>query len=115
MSSPSSADPGGRGKRAPQRVALIGSTGSIGRQTVDVLAALPDAFRVIALAAGANAALLAEQADRLRPAAIALADADDMAAWTCRPARNGSADRMPSSSLPRGTTSTSWSSEPAAS
>ena len=79
MSSPSCADPGGRGERAPQRVALIGSTGSIGCQTVDVLAALPDAFRVVALAAGANATLLAEQADRLRPTAIALADADDMA------------------------------------
>ena len=74
MSSPSSADAGGAGERAPRRVALIGSTGSIGRQTVDVLAALPDAFRVVALAAGSNAQLLAEQADRLRPAAVALAD-----------------------------------------
>ena len=74
MSSPSSADSAGAGERAPRRVALIGSTGSIGRQTVDVLAALPDAFRVVALAAGSNAQLLAEQADRLRPAAVALAD-----------------------------------------
>ena len=74
MSSPSSADAGGAGERALRRVALIGSTGSIGRQTVDVLAALPDAFRVVALAAGSNAQLLAEQADRLRPAAVALAD-----------------------------------------
>ena len=41
---------------------------------VDVLAAHPDAFRVVALAAGSNAALLAEQAARLRPAAVALAD-----------------------------------------
>jgi 1-deoxy-D-xylulose-5-phosphate reductoisomerase len=57
----------------PRRVALIGSTGSIGRQTVDVLTALPDAFRVVALAAGNNATLLAEQADRLRPAVVALA------------------------------------------
>ena len=73
MSSPSSADPAGAGDRAPRRVALIGSTGSIGRQTVDVLSALPDAFRVVALAAGNNAALLAEQADRLRPAAVAIA------------------------------------------
>ena len=59
---------------APRRVALIGSTGSIGRQSVDVLAGHPDAFRVVALAAGRNASLLAEQAARLRPAAIALGD-----------------------------------------
>jgi 1-deoxy-D-xylulose-5-phosphate reductoisomerase len=74
MSSPSFAEPAGAGERAPRRVALIGSTGSIGRQTVDVLAAIPDAFRVVALAAGSNAALLAEQVDLLRPAAVALAD-----------------------------------------
>jgi 1-deoxy-D-xylulose-5-phosphate reductoisomerase len=53
---------------------LLGSTGSIGRQTVDVLAAHPDAFRVVALAAGTNGPLLAEQAARLHPAVVALAD-----------------------------------------
>ena len=58
----------------PRRVALLGSTGSIGRQAVEVLAAHPDAFRVVALAAGANGPLLAEQAARLRPAIVALAD-----------------------------------------
>ena len=66
MSSPSSAD--------RRRVALLGSTGSIGRQAVDVLTAHPDAFRVIALAAGSNGPLLAEQAAHLRPAVVALAD-----------------------------------------
>ena len=50
-----------------RRVALLGSTGSIGRQAVDVLAGHPDAFEVVALAAGSNGALLAEQAARLRP------------------------------------------------
>ncbi|HSK52437.1 MAG TPA: 1-deoxy-D-xylulose-5-phosphate reductoisomerase [Clostridia bacterium] len=58
----------------PRRVALLGSTGSIGRQAVEVLASHPDAFRVVALAAGANGPLLAEQAARLRPAIVALAD-----------------------------------------
>ena len=53
---------------------LIGSTGSIGRQTVDVLAAMPDAFRVVALAAGHNTTLLAEQARRLKPAVVVAAD-----------------------------------------
>ena len=57
-----------------RRVALLGSTGSIGRQTVDVLAAHPDVFEVVALAAGANGRLLADQAARLRPAVVALAD-----------------------------------------
>jgi 1-deoxy-D-xylulose-5-phosphate reductoisomerase len=59
MSSLSSPEPG------RQRVALLGSTGSIGRQAVDVLAAHPAAFDVVALATGRNASLLAEQAARL--------------------------------------------------
>ena len=60
-----------------RRVALIGSTGSIGRQTVDVLAAMPEAFRVVALAAGRNTDVLAEQVSRLRPAvAVVASDAD---------------------------------------
>jgi 1-deoxy-D-xylulose-5-phosphate reductoisomerase len=58
----------------PAGVAVLGSTGSIGRQTIDVLASLPGRFRVVALAAGRNTALVAEQAARLRPAAVAVAD-----------------------------------------
>jgi 1-deoxy-D-xylulose-5-phosphate reductoisomerase len=56
------------------RVALLGSTGSIGRQTVEVLGAHPELFRVIALAAGSNTSVLAEQVASLRPAAVALGD-----------------------------------------
>jgi 1-deoxy-D-xylulose-5-phosphate reductoisomerase len=59
MSSPRSAEPGAR-----LRVAVLGSTGSIGTQALDVLAGHPDAFRVVALAAGTNGALLAEQRER---------------------------------------------------
>ncbi|MES1239518.1 MAG: 1-deoxy-D-xylulose-5-phosphate reductoisomerase, partial [Chloroflexota bacterium] len=55
-------------------VALLGSTGSIGLQTVDVLETHADRFRVIALATGRNADELAGQAARLRPLAVALAD-----------------------------------------
>ena len=62
------------GERARRRVALLGSTGSIGRQTVDVLAAHPDAFSVVALATGSDAAGLSEQARRLHPSVVALAD-----------------------------------------
>jgi 1-deoxy-D-xylulose-5-phosphate reductoisomerase len=71
MSSPSSPEPRG--------VALLGSTGSIGRQAVDVLTANPDAFRVVALAAGHDGGMLAEQARRLRPSVVALADSDALA------------------------------------
>jgi 1-deoxy-D-xylulose-5-phosphate reductoisomerase len=55
-------------------VALLGSTGSIGIQAVEVLEAHADRFRVVALATGRNARELAAQAVRLRPAAVALAD-----------------------------------------
>ena len=86
-------------------VALLGSTGSIGRQTVDVLDAHADRFRVVALAAGSNAAELASQAARLRPTAVAIAD--ERATSTCRRAPSGSAAMTPSSRSPRATTSTS--------
>jgi 1-deoxy-D-xylulose-5-phosphate reductoisomerase len=62
----------------PRGVALLGSTGSVGRQAIDVLTAHPDAFRVVALAAGSNATLLVEQAARLRPTAVAIGDASAM-------------------------------------
>jgi len=55
-------------------VALLGSTGSIGRQSVEVLELLADRFCVVALATGRNGAELEAQAARLRPAAVALAD-----------------------------------------
>jgi len=66
MSSPRSTEP------RPRRVAVLGSTGSIGRQALEVLAAHPDAFDVVALAAGSNGRLLSEQAAHWRPATVAL-------------------------------------------
>jgi len=48
-------------------VALIGSTGSIGSQTLDVLSQFPDRFDLIAIAAGSNLELLADQIDRFSP------------------------------------------------
>ena len=73
MSSLSFAERGVAGE-SRRRVALLGSTGSIGRQAIDVLESHPDAFEVVALATGSNAGLLAEQVARLRPRAVALAD-----------------------------------------
>ena len=55
------------------RLAVIGSTGSIGRSTLAVAEAHSDRLRVVGLAAGENAALLAEQVARFTPAAVAMA------------------------------------------
>ncbi len=60
----------------PIRIALLGSAGSIGRQTVDVVTRNPGLFRVVALATGSQASLLEEQARLLRPAAVALPGAN---------------------------------------
>jgi 1-deoxy-D-xylulose-5-phosphate reductoisomerase len=57
------------------RVALAGSTGSIGTQTLDVVAAAPDRFEITALgASGRNLDLLVDQARALRPKVVAIAD-----------------------------------------
>ncbi|HEU5226887.1 MAG TPA: 1-deoxy-D-xylulose-5-phosphate reductoisomerase [Ktedonobacteraceae bacterium] len=54
----------------PRRIALLGSTGSIGRQTLDIVRRFPDQFQVIALAARSNVELLAQQMEEFRPALI---------------------------------------------
>lgn len=56
------------------KISLIGSTGSIGRQVVDVALRHKDKFKIITLAAGGNAKLLEEQANLLHPEVIAIAD-----------------------------------------
>ncbi len=59
-----------------KRLAILGSTGSIGRQTLDVARAFPDRLEVVALAAGNNAALLAEQASEFNPKFVSLTNGD---------------------------------------
>ena len=66
--------------RPPIGVAVLGSTGSIGLQALDVIAAEPRRFRVVALAARRSAARLAAQARELRPAAVGLVEAGEAAA-----------------------------------
>lgn len=61
---------------AVKQIALLGSTGSIGTSTLEVVAQHPDAFRVVALAAGGNADLLAQQVRRFRPEAVSVATAE---------------------------------------
>ena len=50
-----------------KRLAILGSTGSIGRSTLDVVARHPDRFEVVALAGGSDVELLAQQVSRFHP------------------------------------------------
>ncbi len=59
---------------APRRVTILGSTGSVGCNTIDLIERNPRGFVVEALTANSNVALLAEQALRLRPRFVALAN-----------------------------------------
>jgi len=56
------------------RLAILGSTGSIGQQTLEVVRALPDQFRVVGLAAGKNTDLLARQIHEFNPDFIYYSD-----------------------------------------
>jgi 1-deoxy-D-xylulose-5-phosphate reductoisomerase len=60
--------------RSVKRLAILGSTGSIGVQALDVVARASGRFEVAALAAGKNAEKLAEQVRRFRPRHVAMAD-----------------------------------------
>lgn len=59
-----------------QRVIVLGSTGSIGRNALDVLDRMRDDWTVVGLSAGSCAELLAEQAERFRPEAVAIESGD---------------------------------------
>ncbi len=58
----------------PLRIAVLGSTGSIGRQTLDVASRYPERVQIVALAAHSSVDLLIEQARQHRPEIVALAD-----------------------------------------
>jgi 1-deoxy-D-xylulose-5-phosphate reductoisomerase len=64
----------------PAGVAVLGSTGSIGEQALEVIRQAPGRFRVVALAAGRSAERLAAQARELRPAAVGQVDETQAAA-----------------------------------
>lgn len=57
-------------------VAILGSTGSIGTQTLDVISRLPDRFRIVSLAARNNRDLLSEQVALFRPDIVVAASTD---------------------------------------
>ena len=61
---------------AVKAIAVLGSTGSIGTQTLEIVEEFPDRFRIVALSAGRNLELLIEQIRRHSPEVVALADAE---------------------------------------
>ena len=76
-------DQGRESAAAPRRLLILGSTGSIGRQALEVLAAVPNC-ELVGLAAGSNADLLLEQAALHGVKHVCLRDAKAAAAATAR-------------------------------
>ena len=60
-----------------KRVAILGSTGSVGRSTLAVVDAFRDELTVVGLAAGGNIDLLAEQVIKYRPAVVSVRELRD--------------------------------------
>ncbi|WP_101257976.1 1-deoxy-D-xylulose-5-phosphate reductoisomerase [Streptomyces barkulensis] len=81
----------------PRDIVILGSTGSIGTQAVDVVLANPDRFRVTALsAAGGRVELLAEQAHQLKVRTVAVSDPGRAGELReALRARHGSAEPLP--------------------
>ena len=65
-----------------KKLAILGSTGSIGRQCLAVVESMAGEFAIVALAAGSNVALLAEQTARHRPEIVSVGDAHKAAELT---------------------------------
>jgi 1-deoxy-D-xylulose-5-phosphate reductoisomerase len=63
-----------------RRLAVLGSTGSIGTSTLDVVRAQPERLAIVALAAGRSRELLRSQCEEFRPSCVSVAEATD-AAW----------------------------------
>jgi 1-deoxy-D-xylulose-5-phosphate reductoisomerase len=61
-------------RASPRRITILGSTGSVGTNTIDLLQRNPGAYEVMALTAHTNVALLAAQARELRPRLAVIAD-----------------------------------------
>lgn len=68
-----------------KRIALLGSTGSIGTSTLQVLANLPDHFELVSLCAGRNIDLLCQQAEQWRPKRVCVAHSAHLVAQRLNP------------------------------
>jgi 1-deoxy-D-xylulose-5-phosphate reductoisomerase len=75
-----------------KRIAILGSTGSIGRSTLSVVESYPDRFEVVSLAAGSNLESAYEQAVRWKPRVISMASEHDAATLKTRLKSNGSGE-----------------------
>ena len=72
-----------------KRIAILGSTGSIGRSTLSVAESYPDRFQIVTLAAGSNLDAAFEQAQRWRPRVISMAAEKDAEALRDRLKKEG--------------------------
>jgi 1-deoxy-D-xylulose-5-phosphate reductoisomerase len=75
-----------------KRIAILGSTGSIGRSTLSVAESYPDRFQIVTLAAGSNREAAFDQARRWRPRVISLAAEADADALRARLKKDGMAE-----------------------
>ncbi|PZU93708.1 MAG: 1-deoxy-D-xylulose-5-phosphate reductoisomerase [Pseudanabaena sp.] len=62
-----------------KRITLLGSTGSIGTQTLDIVAEYPEQFQVVGMTAGGNIDLFAQQIRQFRPEIVAIANEKKLA------------------------------------
>jgi len=60
-----------------KKISILGSTGSVGTQTLDIIAHDPDRYQVVGLSAGANVDLIIEQAKQFKPSLVSLASKAD--------------------------------------
>jgi 1-deoxy-D-xylulose-5-phosphate reductoisomerase len=72
-----------------KKIVILGSTGSIGTQTLDIVARHPDRFQVVGLAAGKNVRLVEEQIRKFRPRRVSVAGADEAKALRATFAKEG--------------------------
>jgi 1-deoxy-D-xylulose-5-phosphate reductoisomerase len=77
-----------------KRISILGSTGSIGRQTLDVVAAHPGKFQVVAIAAGSNVQLAAEQVAQCNPQVVSMGT-EDAAKSLCEALKTARAKNHP--------------------
>lgn len=69
----------GMARASRKNVVVLGSTGSVGTQTLDVVRRMPEAFRVVALSGHSRWDLLARQVEEFRPEAAAVSDEEGVA------------------------------------
>ena len=75
-----------------KRIAILGSTGSIGQSALSVIAAHPDQLQAVGLAAGGNVERFVEQVARFRPSVVSLATSDALDRVRAAPGTDSAVD-----------------------